>query len=780
MGGNGAAFAAQSEGIETVVVTATKRATNLQTTPIAVTALDTMTLTEHNVQTVQDIAHLVPSLQATTQGDHGVITLTLRGVGNDLAKTEYADPEVAMYIDGVYSPRAEGAAALLYDLSSIEVLRGPQGTLWGRNSTAGAVNIITAKPTLDEQYGTLEIGGGNYAALRARGAVNLPIDDTFALRVAFAHEQHDGYVDFQNPNPQIPPIPDQLTAYEASGGTAATFKPINTGLFVQKGPKYNAQDQSAVRVTGLWQPTNTFTWNLGFEYFADRGTPDANLMQDPRPGQKFWSTLADTAPYLHRDAWSVRSRMDLALNDYLNLAYVAGFSDFRGASDFDQDGGTHVPTSFATGATYQDDRTNSSHYVNTSHELDLQSSGSHEIDWIAGLYYGYEDNSIRFDIPIFNGTPEGTVGWQGSFIQPKETVDTKAAFAQATWNIADNFRITGGLRFTDDNRTNQGGTNNAWAYNPTCPQVPLDPGSDPRDPNFVGTNGQPCFTTYQHNDADHSWSKLTYLGRAEFNLDPSNMIYASISSGYKSGGLQDGGALYDPETLTNYEVGIKSTLFDGRATFNNAFFYDDFKGYQLAAPITFPGGNRGLGFWNVGGTTTIYGLESELFALLTDDDQLQLQLSLLHTELGNAANIGSNDYGNLPSPCPDPSLGACKTLTGFALPHAPSVAITAQFQHTFHLGNGASLIPRATVHWEDSSWLSVFHDGAGDKQDSYTRTDLGLRYEPDSKLHWYADAYVQNIEDGKIKTNAGATGDNIYTSQYLPPRTFGVNLGVRF
>src|SRR6185369_7626755 len=135
-------------------------------------------------------------------------------------------------------------------------------------------------------------------------------------------------------------------------------------------------------------------------------------------------------------------------SDGLMLSYIAGFSKFDGSSDYDQDGGVLVPTSFNTGSTFQDDRTNYSKYRSSSHELDLKSTGDNTIDWILGLYYAAEDNAIRFDIPIFNGTPQGTVAWQGSFIQPKETVKSKAVFGQATFNISDTLQLTGGLRYT--------------------------------------------------------------------------------------------------------------------------------------------------------------------------------------------------------------------------------------------------------------------------------------------------------------------------------------------
>ncbi len=565
-----------------------------------------------------------------------------------------------------------------------------------------------------------------------------------------------------------------MAAALAGGVLAASFKAINPNLFVQTGPKYSAQDQAAIRVSARWAPTERFSWLLSYEYFRDRGTPGANLMQVPRPGETFWSTLADTAPYLHRDVHSIRSRIDYTITDAIGFSYIAGFSHFSGQSDFDQDSGTHVPTSFATGATFQEDRTNSSTYQSHSHEVELKSLGQQQLDWILGFYYAAEDNSIRFDIPIFNGTQEGTVAWQGSFIQPKETVESKAVFGQATYHLTDAIRVTGGLRYTDDVRTNQGGTNNAWSYNSACPQVPLDPGTNPLSPSINPS----CFNTYQHNDGRYSSNKLTYLGRIDADVAPGFLAYASISSGYKSGGLQDGGVPYGPETLTNYEVGTKNTLAGGRVTFNNAFFYEDFKGFQFSAPVTFAGGNRGLATSNAEGAK-VYGFESELTARPTPDDVLQVSAAFIHTKLGKLL-AGSNDYSNL-GVCPDPSISnPCEDVTGHKLPHSPSFAAQAIYEHDFRMMNGGTVTPRVSFHYESSSWLSVFNDGPGDMQDAYTRTDLSLTYHAPGERRWSLEFYVQNVEDGRIRTNAGVTADNIYTSQYLPPRTFGANFKIDF
>jgi len=759
--------AASESAVQEVVVTATKRATSLQDTPIAVTAISATALEQAHVQTIQDVVHLVPSFQATTEGDHGVITMTLRGIGNDSAKTEYADPEVALFVDGIYAPRAEGAATLLFDMDSIEVLRGPQGTLWGRNSTVGAVNMQTAKPVLNQTFSNFEGGAGSYSRMGARGAFNVPLTDAMALRFAFVHEQHDGYVDYQPaPHPSLASQQAAVAAYNAtSGNPPVAFQALNSNLFVQGGPRYNSQNQSAARLSMLWKPIGALTWDLSWEYFVDRGTPVMNLLQDPRPGTSFWSALISVAPYLQRNVSTVRSRVDYSINDYLNLTYIAGFSKFNGSSDFDQAGGAKVPTSFTTGATYQEDRTNFSHYSNTSHELELQSAGKQMVDWILGLYYAAEDNSIRFDIPIFNGTQQGTVGWQGSFIQPKETVDSEAGFGQATWNVNDTVHLTGGLRYTHDDRKNEGGINWGWAYNPAVPQVPIDPSFNPANPGSGFSPG--------HNDGHYTGSKVTYLARANYDVTHDFLGYVSISTGYKSGGLQDGGRPYGQESLTNYEVGTKHTLLGGAVKFNNALYYEDFKDFQFSAPVTNPDGTHSLATSNAQGAK-VYGLESELAAKLTRDDKLQLSLAYTHTRLGHLI-AGSNDYA-LPKCAADPKISTCLDVTGHDLPHAPRFAAQIQYEHFFRLSNGGTVSPRVSLHYETASWLSVFNLGSPDQQGSYTRTDLGLHYA--APKGWYIDGYVQNVENSKVKTNAqNAFGP--WQSEYLPPVTFGANVGIQ-
>ncbi|WP_426107046.1 TonB-dependent receptor [Massilia sp. TSP1-1-2] len=756
---------ASNDVIPEVVVTATKRATSLQRTPIAITSLNAATLQDNHVQTMLDVTALVPGFEATAQGDHGVTTMTLRGIGNDSAKTQYADPEVASFVDNVYSPRAEGATALMFDIEAIEVLRGPQGTLWGRNSTVGAVNIQTVKPELNSRSGSVEGGVGDYNRYGVRAAFNMPLGETAALRIGAVHEQHDGYVDYQRF--VAPSLASQQAAFAAAGGAPAAFRPINGNQFAVGNQKYSAQNQTAFRASLLWHLTPQLKWNVSYEKFADRGTPNANLMQQPRAGEKFWSMLSDSAPWTNRDSQNIRSRLEYKINDDMALHYIAGFSKYEGSMRFDQDGGSRVPTSVRSGATWQEHTTTDSHYRSHSHELELQSLGSKDIDWQLGAYYAAEKNDIRFDIPIFNGTQEGTVGWQGSFIQPKETVASSAVFGQATWNPSSALHLTGGLRYTKDRRENAGGRAYTWRYDATVPQLPLNPSMDPRVP------GQGFAADVPGNDGVFHGSKVTGLLRVNYDVNASNMLYASAATGYKSGGVQDRGLTYAPESLINYELGSKSSFMGGKLKVNNALFYSDFTDFQFNSPVNFSDGSRGLSITNAEGAK-VYGFESEISARLTPADRISVTLAVLKAKLG-ALVAGSNDYA-LPPCTVDTRIATCLDVSGHNMPHAPKFSTTVQYQHTFNLADG-TLVPRITAHYETEAELSVFNLGPEDRQKAYTTADLGLRYQ--SSKGWWIDAFVRNVSDEKVKTSA-FNGFGPWLSQYKPPRTAGLNAGYDF
>jgi iron complex outermembrane receptor protein len=280
------------------------------------------------------------------------------------------------------------------------------------------------------------------------------------------------------------------------------------------------------------------------------------------------------------------------------------------------------------------------------------------------------------------------------------------------------------------------------------------------------------FTTYQKNDGEFKDHKLTGLARVSYDIDKSNMVFASVSTGYKSGGLQDGGRPYGSESLTNFEIGSKSTFLGGALRVNNAAYYEKFKGFQFSAPVTNPDGSRGLATNNAEGAK-VWGLETEIAAKITPVDRVQFTAAYTNATLKKLIG-GSNDY-QLPV-CPIKEIATCLDVTGNDMPHSPKFSAQVMYQHSFALESG-TLIPRISAHYETASWLSVFNLGDEDRQKAYTRTDLGLRFDSNSK--WYFDAFVRNAEDAKIKTSA-LNANGPWQAQYLPPRTFGINVGKTF
>ncbi|MBU3077738.1 TonB-dependent receptor [Sphingomonas quercus] len=777
--------AAGNGAIADIVVTATRRETSLQSTPVAISAFSQATLDRQQVKDVTDLARFVPSLQFNQQGDQSAVLLTLRGIGNDSAYTEVADPEVAIYVDGVYSPRAQGASVLMYDMERVEVLRGPQGTLFGRNATVGALNLTTAKPVLGEFSAYVEGVAGSYSRLGLRGAINIPVTDTLAVRVSAITDRHDGYADYQ----QAPNVPG-----------------VSPSAFVTSGQKYYAADQQSGRVSVLWEPSDRFSWNLNVEGYKDTGTPVTGLMQTPRSGQKRWSILADTAP--EQDRWSVniRSTMDYNISDAIQLSYIGGYQKIGGTTAVDSDAGVLPPTGPNTpGGAFQENRTVWSRYEFQSHEVQLKSRGTQTIDWILGAYYSHEKNAIRFDIDQRNGYRNGTFSWAGSFIQSDREIDSYAAFGQATWHVTDGIRVTGGLRYTDDHKKDVGGRNVTFGGSPCTPEQ-----SAPGGACTTGIFGQyPDATAAElvsllpgfgiaNNDVKGKWDKITYLARVDADITAGMLGYASVSSGFKSGNIQDNAGLTDPESLTNYEVGLKSRLFDNRATLNLAAYYSDFKGYQVNQAVTNRDANGNvissqLVTQNAKGAKA-YGIEAELNWNVTDHDRIQGSATVQKTKLDELQSIDARLYNNS-------DQGKVAELKGNELAHAPRFSGTISYEHDFDLANGDTITPRFTTHYETKSWLSYFNGDGNpfvnpnltgtargvygtdfDRQKAYFRSDASIRWQKDGGK-FLVEAFVQNIENKNIRTNAGSFGapaTPIFLSVLQPPRTWGVRARANF
>jgi iron complex outermembrane receptor protein len=300
------------------------------------------------------------------------------------------------------------------------------------------------------------------------------------------------------------------------------------------------------------------------------------------------------------------------------------------------------------------------------------------------------------------------------------------------------------------------------------------------------------------NDTHGSWNKLTWLARADAQITDTTMTYASVSTGFKSGNIEDGGLLAAPETLTNYEVGSKSRFFGGRATLNLAAYYSNFTGYQVNQAITTRDANGNIIGSQIVTTNAkgakAYGIEAELTANITRYDRLNLSGTVQKTKLDDLITVDNRIYNNTPA--------NLENLKGNELPHAPRFSATASYEHDFVMDNSGKITPRLTVHYETSSWLTYFNGdvasryptanqaGKGtlgtafDKQDAFAKVDIALGYTaPGGK--YQIEAFAQNLTDHRIRTSAGVSGPTnnlpaVFLSNYEAPRTWGVRLRAGF
>ena len=753
-----------------VTVTATKRLTTVQDTPLAVTAFSQRELDKAQVKDLSTLQALVPSLTVEQHGDSGGIHVFLRGIGST-NHTELGDPAVAFHVDGIYAPRPQAATALMFDLASVEVARGPQGTLFGRNATAGSVNLVTAKPRLGDNSGFVGFALGDRKRLAVQGAVNLPLGETAALRLAAISDQQDGWVDFQ-PRSNVQP----------------------------GAKKYGATDQSGLRATLLWLPVAGVTTTTAIEYYRDNGAGQVSLMQTPRAGQKWNSALIDTPGHLDQDSTQLRTRIDWAVTPAMELSYIGSVSTMARKNASDNDAGTQPGFK-------QEHRTEWSRFNSHTHELNLKSTEGGSFEWIAGLFAVREDNRIRFDIDISQspllagGGPivvhpvaPGDTAWAMSFIQPQRTLSSNAVFGQGTFKFSPTLSATAGARYTSETKKDVGGRN--WV----CPDFGATIGTGGR---LIGPGGVVSFATCGSAYADElpdgtgTWggggkndgvakdSASTWLGRLEYKPHRDLLTYATVSTGFKSGGLSDGGRRHKPEFLTNYELGAKAEFFNRTLAVNVDAFMMKYKDMQVSS-IEYVGTGTARQQQLVtsnAAKASINGVEAEWSWRLTPQTRFSGHVSALDAKY--------DDFLTCDSALLDCAVPAnAVNLKGQQLPHAPKFATTVALEHELNVAGG-KLTPRLQVHHQSRSKLGPFGEmdarypaiarATPDArfQPAYTTADLSLRYE-EAKGRWFVEAFVVNIGDEKVKTDVSWVTGSTWTSFYNPPRTYGLRSQVRF
>ena len=719
---------ADTDGLEEVVVTAEKREQNLQDLGLSVSAFDGAMLEALGTRDVLQLSQFVPNLQIGWETSD--LKVMIRGVGSDNLEA-FSDPGVALHIDGVYQARPSGGNYLFYDMNRVEVLRGPQGTLYGRNANGGAINFISNEP-VPEFEAAFDVGAGEYSWRRIRGMLNAPIaGDKLMLRLAATNEEQDGVQ--QNLSPD--------------------------------GTEGNDKDDTSVRAQLLWEPTDETSLLIAARNLSKGGVGPVRKRTNS-PGADV--TSPDGVPANCPDCGFVAIPPDLRTvykdtpesfdleNDELSLTFNQEFdsavltaiaSDASTEMDLVQDSDqSPIPNGVPGGTT--DVVAVSQESDQQTLELRLASSNNSQFEWLIGAYL-LDENA--FQNTVINRNP--TVG-AGTNINVLHDVnaESKAIFGQIGVPFADRFKLTLGLRYTEDEKDATGGT-----------IVTIRP---PFGPPIV--NGSQDFSP------EDSWSDTTWKIGLDWHTSDTSMFYGSVSTGFKAGGFNfgvDSSESYDPEKVTAFEIGSKNRYAEDRVQLNAAVFYYDYEDLQVFQVV-----NQTIVVRNAA-EAEIYGAEFELVALVTENFTVDASLGLLRAEYEDFI-LPSNLFLNPPNP-PPARQPTNIDVSGNQLINAPEWSGHLGMEYNFDLGNQGSLRARLQAYATADIYLRALNLEPFDVQDGYSTWDFKLMWESPNR-QWHAEAFFNNISDEAVINNLEVTDSGIYFANLNAPQQWGVTVGVRF
>lgn len=720
-----------------VIVTAQRRTENLQNAPLAVSVISASELTNAGVRDVMDLTKVVPALQISRA--NGPYTLFyIRGIGTFIPNP-LADAAIAFNVDGVYLARPFSPHGSLYDLERVEVLKGPQGTLYGRNATGGAINVITRKPEFGAWSGDGELSYGNHDAYQLTGGITMPMGEEVALRAAVNIAGHDGY--------------------------------LSDGL--------NDDDSRAGRLTLRANIAPSVRTTTTVDYFEHKGDgvggvilypdtlPNFVGLQDPRAQAVFTNNTFHGIPI----PFTPPTTDDFQSNEYWGASSTIEWSTPAGTltvipayRESKLDFLSSQAGFFVREQTSQDQTTLEARFA-TSTDAPLQ--------LLVGAFGFWEDIEARpnYDQDFFVISDD-----------LKISNESFAGFGQLTFEASDTFRITAGGRYTGDKKSARGAL---YQSGQTTPRggVILPPA--------------PTFTV----DETESWDSFTWKVGVDWDVAPRSLLYASVGTGYKAGGFYVGpvNPQFKPEKVTAYTVGSKNRFLDNRLQLNAELFYLDYKDQQIAHLALLPDGAGGvtLGFptENIGEATN-YGVDLDARWLVTPNTSLGFAAQYLHTKYDRFRYTLPDTSGlnGLPPFSLAPPTGCDAAASAAPFPHyeidcsgrqaiqSPEWVFSSSLEQTLPLANGGSLVGTLRSRYESSRWTSESYVPMTRVGDN-TVTDILVTYHfPGERFS--VTGFVNNLEDDQVVATSFPyvyyPVSDFVTATVRPPRTYGLRLNAQF
>jgi iron complex outermembrane receptor protein len=730
------AGAAPSSGLEEIVVTANRRTTNIQKTPLAITAIQADTLQKDNVNQLSDINGRIPGLEITKTSGYETV-VSIRGVGLGTPENELTtSPGVATFVDGVYIANSISLDETLFDLDHLEVLRGPQGALYGQSSTGGALLLVTKQPVIGEFSGTAVVTLGDYNLHREQAEINIPVSDQFAIRISAQNYGHDGFTkDALLPNHSLD------DANDVSGKIAATFK-----------------------------PTDDFTATLSTQaYSSDQDGEAQKNINDPSPN-----------PYVVNQDYPARFALNTNLT-HLNLEWdlpwftIKSVTAYQYLDHHQQEDSSR--SAFALINAYDDVAGWNTHLQNFNEEFDILSNGDTNFDWITGVFaLSQKTRQVVTEFECPNATQFAcsapTAGELAAtpsveFHPPANLVfgqdlrvdhQSYAWFAQGTYHIFDDLRLTGGIRLNYD-----GYSANTYTFGASSLAIGY-------------------------------WDLIpTWRGELDYDVTPTNMVYISTARGYKPGGInssnvENGKAVlatptFNPETNTSFEIGSKNQFFDNSLRANFAAFYYIYRNMQYIAtdPEEFAGGVENIPSTHVWGgeaEVSYTGLEQRLHVngtLSLQDGKVEGKYYAIDSTIQQhlIATVPACMFGGAfynPA-CFKAEEGAAVNIAGNSPAQLPNTLASFAISYDLPVPTG-TLTPRVEYVYRGTFQQRIFNQPGVDSVPSYSVVNLNFEYIPTDDDNLSVQFSVTNLLD-KAGVNSRYTdpyGTFTTSQQFIPPR----------
>ena len=771
-----------TNALEEVTVTATRRGeSDIMTIPVSITALDGEEVQKFALRDLNDIAVSVPGLSAGSVSAFKSAQFAMRGV-TETTIIVYKESPVAVTLDEFVVPHIQTSNLEMFDIENIEVLRGPQGTLFGKNTTGGVIAVKTKRPVLGEN--SFEFRGqlGDFGTKKANMALNLAAGDTMAFRFAGMYLKSDGY--YKN-GISYGPLGQGIIPFN----TVEHFGKAGVG----DGRDLGGDDVLSGRAKFLWSPNEDVNLTLQYEYVRDRGDVPP-IVQESQPGYviPLWNQPIPPAGADPLDYAGVTERCDsepagICLDDghrvdidgfYLNgdWAINGNYTLYFNAGRREQE--SRLPSSYVgqTGPISLFDATRDDNRETSQLEARIGSNLDGPLNFTAGLYY-QEDNTdfcvlqyVGFLDGFFLGTPPDYWNNYPRILCNQQDAEAMAAYIDGTWQVTDRFNITAGFRYTNEDK--------AWAGRPMRQFLdgqplleilnePLDAGDFQRFPDGV---------VYDSED----WTEPTYRLIFGYNFTDDLYGFAGYSRGFKSGGYNDqlGTQLdpitplaarpTDPEIADSYEGGIKQTFADGAATIAVNAYYVEYTDAQRTFNVSFPGGGQETLFFNAA-EMTVKGIEAEGAWAVTNGLTLTYNLSWMDAKFDKFE--ADTDYDGVVD----------TVLTGQPVTRAPEWMGNLTGTYTHSIGDGHQLEWRARVSYEDDS-ISSYSDVSPDYDtvlQSRTLVDASVTF-TDRDDRYYVRLLGSNLTDERYRTGSLSVATLWIMSAYAPPRYWGIEFGTKF